>query len=143
HSCENKAQIVAEDELEQSGKRALLNYGHTFGHAIETSTGYGSWLHGEAVACGMLLAADLSMRLGWLSKNDYARIEKLIKATNLPVHVPDSMNSEEFIRLMSVDKKVHEGKLYLVLLKKIGEAILTADFQTSTLNEVLRVNCNK
>ncbi len=142
-SCENKAQIVAEDELEQSGKRALLNYGHTFGHAIETSAGYGNWLHGEAVACGMLLAADLSMRQGWLSKNDYARIENLIKAANLPVHVPDSMNDEEFNRLMSVDKKVREGKIYLVLLKKIGEAVLTADFQSSKLNELLRESCNK
>ena len=142
-SCENKAQIVAEDELEQSGIRALLNYGHTFGHAIETGTGYSNWLHGEAVACGMLMAAGLSIKKGWLSKNDYVRIENLIKAANLPVLVPNSMNSEEFIRIMSVDKKVRDGKLYLVLLKMIGKAVLTADFEATMLEETLREYCNE
>ncbi len=141
-SCENKAQIVAEDELEQSGKRALLNYGHTFGHAIETGMGYGNWLHGEAVAYGMIMAAHLSMKQGWLQENDYMRIEKIINSANLPVRAPDSMNWETFIRLMSVDKKVREGKLHLVLLRKIGKAILTTDFETSLLEETLRECCN-
>jgi len=141
-SCENKAQIVVEDELERSGKRALLNYGHTFGHAIETGIGYGNWLHGEAVAYGMLMAAHLSIKQGWLTKQDYSRIEALIKAANLPIEAPDKMNSEEFTKLMSVDKKVRDGKLYLVLLKKIGEAALTSDFKASSLKETLIEYCN-
>lgn len=141
-SCENKAQIVAEDELEQSGKRALLNYGHTFGHAIETGTGYRSWLHGEAVACGMLMAARLSIKQGWLTKQDYFRIETLIKAANLPTQVPKNMNVDEFLQLMSVDKKVRAGKLYLVLLNKIGDAVLTADFKNTLLEETLLECCN-
>ncbi len=142
-SCKNKAQIVAEDELEQSGKRALLNYGHTFGHAIETGTGYGNWLHGEAVACGMLMAARLSIKQGWLTKQDYSRIETLIKAANLPTQVPKNMNVEEFLQLMSVDKKVRDGKLYLVLLNKIGEANLTANFNDNLLEETLLEYCDK
>lgn len=142
-SCENKARIVAEDELEQTGKRALLNFGHTFGHAIETGTGYGNWLHGEAVACGMLMAARLSIKQGWLSKQAFLRIETLLKAANLPTQVPDNMQVDEFNRLMSVDKKVRAGKLYLVLLKEIGNAILTADFKASALEETLRDYCNE
>ena len=142
-SCKNKAQIVAEDELEQSGKRALLNYGHTFGHAIETGTGYGNWLHGEAVACGMLMAARLSIKQGWLTEQDYSRIETLIKCANLPTQVPENMNVEEFLQLMSVDKKVRDGKLYLVLLNKIGEANLTANFNDNLLEETLLEYCDK
>jgi len=142
-SCENKAQIVAEDEQEQSGKRALLNYGHTFGHAIETGIGYGNWLHGEAVACGMLMAARLSIKQGWLSEQDYSRIETLIKAANLPTRTPDMMTVEDFIGLMSVDKKVRDGKLFLVLLNKIGEAVLTANLMDFTLEETLREYCNE
>lgn len=141
-SCKNKAQIVAEDELEQSGKRALLNYGHTFGHAIETGAGYGNWLHGEAVACGILIAARLSTKQGWLTEQDYSRIEKLIKTANLPTQVPENMNVDEFLQLMSVDKKVRAGKLYLVLLNKIGKAVLTADFNTTLLEETLLEHCN-
>jgi 3-dehydroquinate synthase len=142
-SCENKARIVAEDELEQTGKRALLNFGHTFGHAIETGTGYGNWLHGEAVACGMLMAAHLSVKQGWLKKQDFLRIEAILKAANLPTQVPDNMEVDEFNRLMSVDKKVRAGKLYLVLLKEIGNAILTANFKASALEETLRDYCNE
>ncbi len=142
-SCKNKAQIVAEDELEQSGKRALLNYGHTFGHAIETGTGYGNWLHGEAVACGMLMAARLSIKQGWLTEQDYSRIETLIKGANLPTQVPENMNVEVFLQLMSVDKKVRDGKLYLVLLNKIGEANLTANFNGNLLEETLLEYCGK
>ncbi|MBT8123840.1 MAG: 3-dehydroquinate synthase, partial [Gammaproteobacteria bacterium] len=130
-------------ELEQSGKRALLNYGHTFGHAIETGTGYGNWLHGEAVACGMLMAARLSIKQGWLTEQDYSRIETLIKAANLPTQVPKNMNVEEFLQLMSVDKKVRDGKLYLVLLNKIGEANLTANFNDNLLEETLLEYCDK
>jgi 3-dehydroquinate synthase len=141
-SCENKAQIVAEDELEQTGKRALLNYGHTFGHAIETGTGYNSWLHGEAVACGMLMAARLSVKQGWLDEQDYSRIETLIKTANLPIQAPKNMHVDDFIQLMSVDKKVRAGKLYLVLLRKIGDAILTADIKVSSLENTLHECCN-
>ena len=141
-SCENKARIVVEDELEQTGIRALLNYGHTFGHAIETGIGYGNWLHGEAVAYGMLMAAILSIKQGWITKQDYSRIEALIKAANLPIEAPEEMNANEFKKLMSIDKKVRDGKLYLVLLNKIGEAVLTTDFKASSLNETLIECCN-
>ncbi len=142
-SCENKAQIVAEDELEQSGKRALLNYGHTFGHAIETGVGYGNWLHGEAVGCGMLIAAYLSMKQDWILEKDYVRIKNILNAANLPVLAPENMNSADFLRLMKVDKKVRNGKLHLVLLNKIGAAILTTDFESSILEETLREYCNE
>lgn len=136
-SCENKAQIVADDELEKTGTRALLNYGHTFGHAIETGTGYGLWLHGEAVACGMLMAAALSIKLGWLRHNDYSRIEKIINRAKLPSQPPETMTPTEFLRIMSVDKKAKQGKMHLVLLKDIGNAVLTADFSTSLLEDTL------
>ncbi len=140
-SCENKAQIVAEDELEKSGTRALLNFGHTFGHAIETSLGYGVWLHGEAVAYGMLMAMRLSVKQGWLTEHDYLRVRKLLDQANLPIKAPNNMLAEKFIQHMSVDKKVREGKLYLVLLKSIGEAILTAEFNSALLNETLDECC--
>ncbi|MFK7814704.1 MAG: 3-dehydroquinate synthase [Gammaproteobacteria bacterium] len=142
-SCENKALIVAEDELEKSGKRALLNFGHTFGHAIETGMGYGNWLHGEAVAYGMLMAADLSIKQGWLTQQDYSRIESLLVAANLPIQAPKNMSANDFFSHMSVDKKVRDGKLYLVLLNKIGEAVLTSDFNTSLLEATLRECCNE
>jgi len=141
-SCQNKAQIVAEDELEQTGRRALLNYGHTFGHAIEAATGYGNWLHGEAVACGMLMAAHLSISQDWLTRQDYSRIEALITAAGLPVKAPESMTSDEFMQYMSVDKKVRDGKLYLVLLNKIGEATLSANYRASFLESTLKIFCN-
>ena len=140
-SCKNKAQIVAEDELEQTGTRALLNYGHTFGHAIETGTGYGDWLHGEAIACGMLMAAALSIKLGWLTEQDYARVAKLLEIARLPKEPPADMHVAEFIKLMAVDKKSRAGKLHLVLLKGIGNAILTSDFPASLLEDVLREFC--
>ena len=140
-SCKNKAQIVAEDELEQTGTRALLNYGHTFGHAIETGTGYGDWLHGEAIACGMLMAAALSIKLGWLTEQEYARVGNLLEIARLPKEPPTDMQVSEFIRLMAVDKKSLAGKLHLVLLKGIGNAILTSDFPASLLEDVLREFC--
>ncbi len=141
-SCKNKAEIVAEDELEQSGKRALLNFGHTFGHAIETGVGYGNWLHGEAVAYGMLMAMRLSIKIGWINEQDYLRVEKLLQKANLPTQAPDNLSPEKFIHLMSVDKKVRDGKLYLVLLNKIGVAILTANFKHSLLEETLDECCS-
>ncbi|MGK0443448.1 MAG: 3-dehydroquinate synthase [Bermanella sp.] len=127
-SCLNKAKVVALDERE-GGIRAILNLGHTFGHAIETDQGYGNWLHGEAVATGMLMAADLSCRLGWISQNEVARIEALLLEAHLPVKCPQGMSAERFKDLMAVDKKVLDGKLRLVLLRAMGEAITTSDFE--------------
>ena len=135
-SCALKAEIVAADERE-SGQRALLNLGHTFGHAIETGTGYGNWLHGEAVATGMLMAADLSDRHGWLSADAVKRTEKLLQQSNLPTTAPDEMDTARFLELMAVDKKVVDGGLRLVLLKAIGDAVLTSDFDAGKLRETL------
>lgn len=123
-SCENKAAVVAADELEQADLRALLNLGHTFGHAIETGTGYGAWLHGEAVATGMLMAADLSWRMGWLSFDDVARVRKLLLQAGLPV-IPPDLSVDEFLGHMAVDKKVKDGQLRLVLLRSLGQAFVT------------------
>jgi len=120
-SCQCKAKIVAEDERE-GGRRALLNLGHTFGHAIETEMGYGQWLHGEAVAAGMWLAADLSRRLGWLNQAACDRVEKLIKAAKLPVRPPTKMTVAQFLKHMAVDKKNIDGQLRLVLLEQLGQA---------------------
>ena len=135
-SCENKALIVAADEREQ-GKRALLNLGHTFGHAIETGMGYGNWLHGEAVACGMQMAAEMSATLGWIKPDKPERISKLLKKAQLPTVPPEKMSADDFIKLMAVDKKVIDGTLRLVLLKDIGQAVITADFSNQALNETL------
>jgi 3-dehydroquinate synthase len=136
HSCRIKAGIVAADERE-SGQRALLNLGHTFGHAIETGTGYGTWLHGEAVATGMLMAADLSARHGWLSTADVQRSAALLHQAGLPIHPPKEMDAGQFTRLMAVDKKVIDGGLRLVLLKSIGDAVVTGDFETRLLQATL------
>ena len=141
HSCKNKAQIVAEDELEITGKRALLNYGHTFGHAIETGTGYGNWLHGEAVACGMVMAAKLSSKLGWLHNDEFNRITKLISTAGLPLKPPEKLTAENFLIHMAVDKKTRAGKLHLVLLKEIGKAVLTSDYSETLFKEVLHEFC--
>ena len=135
-SCFDKAQVVAADERE-GGMRALLNLGHTFGHAIETGMGYGAWLHGEAVAAGMCMAARLSARLGWLSHADVARIEALIQHARLPIRAPQALDTARFIDLMGVDKKVKNGKIRLVLLKAIGNAIVTDDFAPELLSEVI------
>ncbi len=107
-SCEIKAEVVAQDERE-GGIRAILNLGHTFGHAIEAKQGYGNWLHGEAVAAGTMMAADLSCRLGWLSREDVKRVENVLVAANLPVKPPQDMSASDFIELMSVDKKCWTG----------------------------------
>lgn len=135
-SCEIKAEVVALDERE-SGIRALLNLGHTFGHAIEASQGYGEWLHGEAVGAGTMMAADLSCRLGWISRNDVSRIRAILEAANLPIYPPSEMSSGEFKTLMSVDKKVIDGAIRLVLLQSIGKAVVTSDFSIEKLNETL------
>jgi 3-dehydroquinate synthase len=135
-SCRIKAEIVAVDELE-SGQRALLNFGHTFGHAIETGTGYGNWLHGEAVATGMLMAADLSARHQWLPAADVERIAVLLQRAGLPIHPPETMDAARFKKLMARDKKSIDGGLRLVMLTAIGQAVVTADFDTRLLNETL------
>jgi 3-dehydroquinate synthase len=123
-SCTNKAEIVAEDETE-TGVRATLNLGHTFGHAIETGAGYGQYLHGEAVAIGICQAVDLSWRIGLLSyEADVARIIALLKKAGLPVYPPEQIDSEQFLELMAVDKKNVDGQIRLILLQKIGRATL-------------------
>ena len=135
HSCRNKAAVVAADEREQ-GQRALLNLGHTFGHAIETGMGYGEWLHGEAVAAGMLMAADLSARLGWLSAAEVQRVEDLLTRAQLPTRGP-AMDPGQMKALMAVDKKVQDGRLRLVLLKALGEAVVTDQFEPGLLDQTL------
>jgi len=135
-SCQDKADVVAQDELEQ-GVRALLNLGHTFGHAIETGMGYGNFLHGEGVAVGMLMAADLSQRMGWISLPDVERIKAILTAAGLPVSVPEGMTADQFMALMSVDKKVQDGLIRLVLLKGIGKAVMSDDYSAEKLAETL------
>lgn len=135
-SCETKADVVAQDEKE-SGIRAILNLGHTFGHAIETALGYGEWLHGEAVGCGMCLAAKMSYLAGWLSEHDMARTYRLIERAGLPVKLPASISVDEMLSHMRVDKKNRDGKIRLVLLKQLGEAIITDDFEPALLEQVL------
>ena len=136
-SCKCKAEIVASDEFEQSGRRALLNLGHTFGHAIETGLGYGQWLHGEAVACGMKIAAVFSARLGWLQQEQVERIEALLTRAQLPTVVPKELSANRMLELMALDKKVKDGKLRLVLLQDIGNAVLTDQFDYPLLHTTL------
>jgi 3-dehydroquinate synthase len=134
-SCEIKAEVVAGDERE-SGARALLNLGHTFGHAIEAGLSYGTWLHGEAVAAGMVLAARLSRAMGMLDDAAVARARRLLERAGLPVEAPD-LGVESYLRLMGMDKKVEGGKLRLVLLRAIGQAYVTSDFPQQELRRVL------
>ena len=131
-SCRNKADVVAADERE-SGQRALLNLGHTFGHAIETGMGYGNWLHGEAVASGMVMAARLSEKLGWINSDDVTRVIDLIERANLPVKAPIQMTVDKFLELMAIDKKVSDGVLNLILFKSIGKAVFTSDYDKKNL----------
>ncbi|HQU16836.1 MAG: 3-dehydroquinate synthase [Chromatiales bacterium 21-64-14] len=135
-SCRDKAQVVVADERE-GGQRALLNLGHTFGHAIETGTGYGTWLHGEAVAAGMCMAAQLSARQGWLSTQAVERIKVLLQRAQLPTAPPPEFDAPRFRELMAVDKKVRDGQLRLVLLKAIGRAVVTERFDGLELDAVL------
>jgi 3-dehydroquinate synthase len=135
-SCANKAEVVAADERE-TGERATLNLGHTFGHAIETGMGYGVCLHGEAVAIGMCQAADLSRRLGWLADADVQRIERIIYRAKLPTKPPQALDSTLFLDLMAVDKKNVDGKLRLILLEQIGRASLPVSVELSMLEATL------
>ena len=138
-SCRNKAEVVGADERE-SGERALLNLGHTFGHAIETGMGYGVWLHGEGVAAGTIMAADLSQRLGWISEQDVARTRHLFEHAGLPVFAPD-LGVEKYLQLMGLDKKVLGGKMRFVLLKAIGHAVVCGDVPEELLRQTLKVCC--
>jgi 3-dehydroquinate synthase len=131
-SCLNKAEVVAADEREQ-GQRALLNFGHTFAHAVETGLNYRGWLHGEAVGLGMLMAADLSCRSGWITEDKLQRIRKILEKAGLPLALPDELAKTNIRELMSVDKKARDGELYLVLLKDIGDAYVTNEFDEKLL----------
>lgn len=135
-SCRNKAEIVAADERE-TGERALLNLGHTFGHAIETGVGYGQWLHGEAVAAGTVLAADLSARLGWLNRAQVERVRTLLARAHLPLDPPPRLTTDDFLRLMAVDKKVQDGRLRLILLRELGQGVIASDVDAQRLRETL------
>jgi 3-dehydroquinate synthase len=136
--CEIKAAVVAEDERE-TGVRALLNFGHTFGHAIESGLGYGTWLHGEAVAAGMVMAADLSQRLGYIAPADVERIVALLKLARLPTVAPD-IASGRMLALMAADKKAEGGRLRFVLLDAIGAASVHADVPEASLQHTLAVS---
>ena len=135
-SCENKRTIVQQDETEQ-GVRALLNLGHTFGHAIETATGYTRWLHGEAVAIGMVMAADLSRRIGWLSDDDVERVSSILQRANLPTGAVGNVNPAHLRQLMQGDKKVLDGTLRLILLKELGQAVISDDADQQALMATL------
>lgn len=141
-SCANKAQVVAGDELEtaKEGGRALLNLGHTFGHAIEAGAGYGVWLHGEAVAAGTVMALELSRRLGWLGEADVERVSKLFERAHLPVRGP-RLGAERYLDLMAHDKKVLEGRLRLVLLKRLGEAVTYAEAPMAEIRAAIETCC--
>jgi 3-dehydroquinate synthase len=134
-SCQIKAQIVARDEREQ-GERALLNLGHTFGHAIESATGYVDWQHGEAVGTGMLMAAEMSQRLGNLDSSVVARLRALLQRAGLPVDAP-RIGAARAFDYMRVDKKVHAGRVRLVLLAGLGRAIVTSDYPEAALRDTL------
>lgn len=134
-SCENKAEIVASDEQEK-GVRALLNLGHTFGHAIENGMGYGVWLHGEAVAAGIVLAAELSRRMKFISEADVSRIRKIFVQAGLPVDAP-KMPVDKYLQLMMLDKKVEAGKTRFIVLNRIGEAVMRSDIPPAVLQETI------
>ncbi len=137
-SCINKADVVSQDEFESSkGIRATLNLGHTFGHAIENAMGYGNWLHGEAVACGMVMAAFLSKELSWLTEAEYKRIKKVILSAKLPIN-PPNISQEKFIDLMRSDKKTYNNQINLVLQKGIVKAILTKDYSQKDFLHTLK-----
>ena len=140
-SCRIKAEVVAQDERE-SGIRAFLNLGHTFGHAVETFSGYGTYLHGEAIGVGLSMAADLSERLGWISSDIKERTIALVKRCELPTEPPESMTPDDFLELMAVDKKNVDGNLRLVLLKgELGTCLVTSDFENAKLMDTLNEYC--
>ena len=135
-SCMNKAAVVAEDEREQ-GVRATLNLGHTFGHAIETATGYSSWLHGEAVGAGIAMAAHLALAMDWVTNDEQARVLALLRRANLPTTPPSTMTGQRFLELMAVDKKAQGGRIRLVLQRGIGHATVTDKVPEATLRATL------
>lgn len=140
-SCENKAEVVGNDERE-SGERALLNLGHTFGHAVENGMGYGVWLHGEAVAAGTMMAADLSQRLGWISDQDVRRIRDIFERAGLPVIAPN-LGADKYMELMGLDKKVVNGQMRFVLLQSIGKAVISSNVAEGLLRATLAACCEK
>jgi 3-dehydroquinate synthase len=129
--------VVAEDETEKD-VRAILNLGHTFGHAIETHMGYGNWLHGEAVAAGMVMALDLSCRLGWVAESEIDRLKLLLKQVSLPVAGPASMTADDYLPHMLVDKKNVDGSIRLVLLERVGFAVVTSNYPSEALSQTLQ-----
>ncbi|XP_073293646.1 3-dehydroquinate synthase, chloroplastic-like [Primulina huaijiensis] len=140
-SCENKAEVVSLDEKE-SGLRATLNLGHTFGHAIETGVGYGRWLHGEAVAAGTVMAVDMSCRLGWIDDSLVKRVYNIFQRAKLPTAPPESMSIDMFKSVMAVDKKVADGLLRLILLKgPLGSCVFTGEYDRQALDDMLRAFC--
>lgn len=138
-SCANKAEVVAADERE-SGERALLNLGHTFGHAIETGMGYGAWLHGEAVAAGTMIASELSRLLGWLTADDVERVRRIFSRAGLPVVAP-RLGVARYLELMRHDKKVQDGRLRLVLLRSVGQAVLSDVAREDQIGEAIELMC--
>ncbi|HRD49147.1 MAG: 3-dehydroquinate synthase [Candidatus Competibacter sp.] len=141
-SCRNKAEIVVADERE-TGERALLNLGHTFGHAIETGMGYGEWLHGEAIAAGMVLAAELSARLGWLRGEQVKRVRALLTRARLPLEPPPALAPDDFLRLMAVDKKVQDGRLRLILLRDLGCGVIADDVEIDSIRETIKATTRR
>jgi len=137
-SCELKAAVVAADERER-GRRAVLNLGHTFGHAIEAGAGYGKWLHGEAVAAGMVMAADLSVRVGLLNAADAARVRALVLRAGLPTRGP-ALAPERYLELMALDKKAARGRMRFILLERIGHAVVHGDLDERLVRDVLAAN---
>ena len=135
-SCINKAEVVAKDERE-SGLRAILNLGHTFGHAIETALSYKDWLHGEAVACGMLMAMDLSCRSGLIDQENTVKLKALLERANLPTKIQGYVKLEHLLKNIKIDKKSRDGVLYLILLKNIGDAVITSDYTEQALMETI------
>lgn len=137
--CQIKAEIVEQDEKE-SGIRALLNLGHTFGHAIEAEQGYGNWLHGEAVAAGIVLASKCAVKKNWLSTSELRRIEALLEKCQLPIAPPSEMHMQDFVKHMRHDKKVEAGQIRFVLPQGIGNAVVTKDVDDELLKDVLNNN---
>ncbi|RLA47806.1 MAG: 3-dehydroquinate synthase [Gammaproteobacteria bacterium] len=135
-SCRLKAEVVSADERE-SGIRAILNLGHTFGHAVETFQSYSSWLHGEAIAAGMVMAAELSSVIGWLSESDVSRVRRILAQIGLPIAPPENISAQKFLDLMAVDKKARRGTIGLVLLEAIGHATVSFDYDPSILEEIV------
>lgn len=140
-----QAEIVSLDEKEgDAGIRATLNLGHTFGHAVETGLGYGRWLHGEAVSVGMVMAAHMSVELGWIDRSIYDRTVRLLERAKLPTRLPDDsgMTLEKFEAAMSIDKKVADGVLRLILLKgELGNCVFTSDYDPQKLKDTIRAFC--